>query len=495
MSWLPNDLTLSYPGGRPYYSASKVETSDWPSCPVKVGIDARRARVNGEAPEAPFDSLLVASIKTAIDALITGRRVDADTALARAQATYAARHPGIRAFLDTAMENYLDFIESREAVVGPLTYRDFSHRRIVTSDFDVKMWAPVFTDLNGRAEVHRLRYGKARGDATEWATAVAWIASNGMPATVFEVGLTAGLERVLLDSVAPEEVHRRFESEVLPRLREAHAATNPVAGSDCAECKAAPACGALIHVDAFRGLRDSVASVRALSASDLNRYRSCPASWYLRSMRLPSDAATGEALERGARVHEWIAERHVADEACTGALASAEGIEAGDMPMLRAHAEGCDRPEGRSIAVEETLVAWDDGAHLVLYLKPDELFVRGDTLVLREIKTTEKVILLDSETAARDEYSDVLAWWLAVVRGGLAQHFGASRGEVELEVLTPAGGVRYAFAADDPSTDYLVEGWLLDVPDAWMNDNSWLPNPGPRCADCTVARWCEFGNP
>lgn len=493
MSWVPSGLTLNYPGARPYYSASNVETSDWSSCPVKVGIGARRARVDGEAAGAPFDSLLVANIKAAIDGLLAGRTVDAETGLARARATYATRHPGVRAFLDAAMENYLDFLDSREAVTGPLTYCDFSHRRTVTSDFEVKMWAPVFTDPQGNPEVHRLRYGEARRDVTEWAVAVAWIVGKEKPATVIEVGLTAGSEQVLLDSAEPGEIHKRFEVEVLPRLREAHSATDPVPGSDCSDCKAAPACEALIPVDAFRGLRDSVASVRALSASDLRVYRSCPAAWYLHSIRLPKTPLTGEALERGRRVHEWIAQQHSSGRSCPGVLADASAVEPGDLPLLRAHADFCDRSGWSPVSVEETLVAWDDRAQLVLYLKPDELYLRGDTLVLREIKTTDKVVLHQSQTAARDEYADVLAWWLAILSGGLAEYFGATRAEVELEVLTPAGGARYTFPTDDTSSDYVVNGWLLDAPDAWMNDTSWLPNPGPRCASCDVARWCEYG--
>lgn len=225
----------------------------------------------------------------------------------------------------------------------------------------------------------------------------------------------------------------------------------------------------------------------------LIRYGTCPAKAFIRAQHLPVAGGLSEAAERGVRVHRWIADTHESLLSCPEALLIAGTEVSEDDPYLEAHASVCDRAGLTGLASEQTLVGWDSQIRDVIFMKPDELLMRDDgTLVLREIKTTTNLAALDPDIAWQ-QFSDAVTWWIVVLRGGLVQHFGVARGQVELEVLTPGGAAVHVLSSDNPSVVFRVSGWSLGVPTMWLADREFQANPGVQCGQCEVIQWCTAG--
>lgn len=491
MSWQPDGIAVRL-GSHRAFSLSDAETSSYQRCPARAGIVARTAQVRERVESAPFNTLLIAMLKDVVAALAEGRRRgDRDGGLAWAARTYQSQHPGLREFLDVASLNYLEFLEEREQTVGRLTYVDHSHRRSLAEKVALKLWAPVYRTAEGGIEVHRLRNRTAKSAPTNWASGAAWVVADRQPVTVIEFGLSDGTAVVHCDSVMPDVIEQAHWTTVRPALRDLDRATDLVPGSDCAKCPAVAVCPAVIPMDVFLESSDAASWVRSVSESDLARFKLCPAKAFMRHHNLPSESTLDEAALRGIRVHEWIAAQHTTTVPCAGAQEEAEADEV-ERTLLAAHAEQCDRGGRETLHREETLVGRDGATGTVIFMKPDEVARRGDTLVLREIKTTSSEAVLDRD-AALQRYGDAVAWWLACLRGGLREHFGAARAQVELEVLTARGGAIHIVPADGPEAEFIVQGWLLDTPTLWLSDNEHLPNPGAYCGQCEYLRWCKAG--
>jgi hypothetical protein len=491
MAWQPQGISAQLLDNAAF-SLSDLEDTDYPPCPARVGIKARKGWVRGSPDQEPFGNLLTALIKEVVVALAQGRSSDPDGGLARAARTYRACQPLVREFLDIAALNYLEFLEAREAKVGRLTYLDYFHRRDIAPSVSLKLWSPVYETERGTKEIHRLRYGSARSDSHTWATGAAWIAGRGAAVTVIEFGLTSGSACVLHDASAPDVIQSLLNASVVPTLRTLFSETHHVPGSHCVSCDAVSVCPALIPLDLLGGQPDATPWVRSLSESDLARYRVCPAKSLAKSLHLPSEQDFTEAIARGARVHGWIADRHASGTPCADyLLIEGTGFEEDD-PYITAHAALCDRHDSQIISSEVTLVGWDAGLADVVFMKPDEILVRNGSLFLREIKTTTNAGALDA-AAAWQQYADVSTWWLTVLGGGLATYFGFERAVVELEVLTPAGGAIHQLSSDEEEAMFRVAGWRLDTPALWTSDRAFIATPGPQCSSCEVVRWCRVG--
>ncbi len=492
MAWSPAGIPANV-GTRAAFSLSDVEASDYPRCPANVGIKARGGWLEHGPSQEPFDDLLIARIKEVVLAIVQTRGSDADGGLARARATHEGRHPLVREFLDTAALNYLEFLESRESQVGPLTYIDYSHRRDLAPEVSLKLWAPVYQTQDGSREVHRLRYNEARAEAGHWSTGAAWVVNRQVHAvTVVEFGLGSGSEAVLQDCAEPEAVRTSMDTTLVPDLRTLYVANHRVPGSHCVGCKAVSHCPDLIQMDLFDGAVDDTPWVRSLSEADLSRYRTCPATALAKSLHLPTQVAFPESMARGVRIHRWIADRHAGTIPCADALlVDGTGFEE-DAPYLDAHAANCDRGVSTTLSLEETLVGWDAHMADVIFMKPDEVLLRDGVLVLREIKTSESAAALEADVAWA-QFADVTAWWLSVLAGGLTAHFGATHAVLELEVLTPVGGAVHQLTTHQDEARFQVAGWRLDTPAHWLADRGFLPNPGPQCPRCEFLRWCKEG--
>lgn len=494
MTWHPAGLDV-FLGSVPRFAASDVEEGQFPQCPDRVGISARFGKSDTAPETEPFGQGMIARLRDIVEALARGRDSDADGGLKRAAETYRDQHAGVRAFLDMAALNYLEFLEAREVEVGRLTYVGHSCWRPVESGVvELKLWAPVYRSASGSREVHRLRYGSAKSEVTNWALVAAWIVSEGrFDVSVVEVGLLDGTESVLLSDASPTEIEEAHQEVTLPRLRRMYGETGRVpSANNCARCLAVTQCGDVIPLDLFAGQKDATPWLRVASQSVLDRHARCPAHGYLRSRYLPREAQWFGAADRGIRIHEWIAQAHDSDESCRERLES-QVPPGDDLPYLRAHVEQCDRSGRATLAVERAIVGWDAGTGNVIDMRPDEVCRLDDgTLVLRELKTTENAALLDRD-AAFDHYASFAQWWLAVLSGGLVGHFGATGGVLELEVLTPDGGAVHRFNLADSTTQFWMEGWAVDTPALWLGDRAFEPLPGPQCEFCDMGRWCPEG--
>lgn len=460
---------------------------------MRVGVSARKGRARDQPPEQPFDETLIAAIHDVVEALAKGRVNDSDGGLKRAAATYAHRHSALREFLDTASLNYLEFLEAREQLVGPLTYESYFGRRDIAGGVSLKLWAPVYKSMTGIREVHRLRYGAAKDEVTTWAHGAAWITSaDGASVSVVEVGLADASDFALFEAETRDSILGAHESVTLPRLRDVYVGDRPVPGSDCSRCLAVAVCPAPIPMNMFASMSDATGWVRSLSASSLAQHKLCPAKEFIKSQHLPGQSEPPEAAKRGIRIHRLIAAAHASDLDCRESF-SKIALDPGDDPYIEAHIDVCDRRGRTTVTLEQTLVGWDSKVGDVIYMKPDELQLRDDgVLVLREIKTTEKPVAMDPDLAW-EQFADITTWWFAALRGGLLRHYDATNAEVELEVLTPHGGIIHSMGLDDPGVDLRIEGWLMEGPALWLGDDEHNANPGPQCEGCDVIRWCKEG--
>lgn len=491
VTWSPVGIDIRV-GRETSFSLSDVEESSFPRCPARVGTDARQGYTAVRPSRQPFAETLISRIKGIVEAIQQGRKCDNDSGLDRASRTYQACHPTIRSFLDTASINYLEFLEARETLVGPLTYIDYSFNRNVAVEVSMKLWAPVYETTAGSREVHRLRYGHAKLESSTWADGAAWIVGDGgAPVSVVECGLGDASEALVLDSALETEIGERHRVHTLPILRETYKANVPIPGPDCVRCRLVQVCPKIVPILIDAAFADSTPWARGLSQSDLTLYRTCPSKYFMKSQNLPADREFSEQASRGIRIHAKIAARHRDGLSCDP-LANSDDPE--DEPFLSAHASVCDRTGPKSLAIERTLVGWDATLGDVIFMKPDEIRLQDDgTLILRDIKTTDNPLVLEAEFAW-EQYADATTWWIALLKGGLMRFFGATRAEIHLEVLTPLGGTVHRIDLDDPTTDFRLEGWKLDTISLWLSDRDHFPSPHvQKCSQCEFLRWCREG--
>lgn len=495
MTWEPNGVVLRSEGERPAYSVSAVEETSYARCPLRVGLQARRAQPDSPVATEPFEESLTARFKDIVVAIAQTRRQGPESALRVAGLTFR-NFPRLDIYLQKAAENYLEFLEAREERVGPLTYVDYSLRAVVTVDFDTKLWAPVFTRADGTIEIHRLRQGSAKASHDPWAVAAAWIATRRDPrppaVSVIEVGLVDGTECVVVNEQPPEALHQAFGSEPLHSLRRAHQDLAPISCGDCSSCAAVACCNAPIAVDMLQGEVDVNPWLRSLSASDLRLHSQCPRRWFLKSRHLPRESEMSPEMQRGILVHERIADVHAAGAACDANLLD-DVSDPIAQAMLAGHVTTCTT-DLDPVTIEQTLTLWDSNANLVMYMKPDEVLRDGEALVIRERKTTTKGHLVNDRTAARDEFHTVIAWSLAALGGGLASHFGATRSRVELEVLTPEGSAVHQFEVGSAESNAQVAAWIDGDVAPWLLDTDWPTKASPACESCDFRRWCPEGS-
>jgi hypothetical protein len=443
----------------------------------------------------------------------TRRGDDLPTALRMGKVTFVTQHPGVRVYLEHALDNYFDYHESRETVLGPL--RMITDWTVVEKapNVSIAAWGPLYEAEDGSREVRRLRVGKAHDEPTVWlpfAAHSAALAAGQRPATrifVTEIGLLDASTALLVDGISPEEAERWWEDEGRPVARAATGGTARITGSCCADCKATTACPDLVRVNGAVQMSTPGPWLRTVSALDLAVYHECAARWFLeRHHHLPAEREGNAGLLRGTAVHAWLEWAHSRAVPCTHedlpnpvdvtATQLAEwALEAEDyeaaFPYLFAHVDTCPL-SGRTLSpltAEETLFTYDADADVVPVVKPDAMWREGDTLIAREYKSTEDP-LPEDEDEARDRFGPLLPWLLTLLERGLMQHFGCSNAVVELEVITPAGARVYKFSTDDVVLMKFARRRIKSLSGAWHQDQTFATHSGPHCERCPVRRWC-----
>jgi len=425
-------------------------------------------------------------------------------------------HPGIRVFVEHALESYLDAHDELATANGPLTF--WRHDPVTgtgAAKRRLTVWAPLYVDGKGLREVRRTRFGSARpgGKTGVWAAVAAHVAATTLPAgettrvRVVEIGLLDGSTQVLFDGT-PEDVRLAYETSAKDGIARLVDGTSLVPGRQCGACKMAGFCPACGRLDGHLGQDTPGVETRSVSASDLEVYQTCPAQWFLRQSNLPREYSDHPAATRGRLVHAWLRAAHARGTTCTAAEVPPPGtahdhvggLSPADYeiayPYLVAHLGHClMRPDVSMAILDRDLYGYDLPADVVVAARPDLLLVRADGVpVLRETKTTDKP-LPEKEAEAYDRWFQV-AWDIGLLASGAGAVLGSPEpAVVELEVLTPAGGHVYRWHLDNAAVVGMARTEVASRAEDWHHDKAWVASPGPHCGWCPVSRWCPSADP
>jgi hypothetical protein len=415
----------------------------------------------------------------------------------------------LRAYVSLAVDNILDAHESITAEVGRLRLLP-GEPWTGTVTRKLTVWAPLYETDDRVREIRRFRLGSARADedSNRWSLIAAFVAANSRLADppghvrVVEIGALDGSVAILFNGTA-DEARSAFadtgRSLAVATAEEDHV----VPCRSCGECKAAGSCHSLISVDGMLGQAGRGHSSRSVSPRDLEQYGTCPAQWLLDScLHLPSEVGGGDGAARGLAVHRWLQAAHSRGVPCTradlpvpgsrlgladGWLAEAEYEAA--YPFILQHVGQCPLAEDATlILADDNVYGYDHNAEIVPAIRPDLMYRAGDRLVIREFKTAEQPY----ESGKADAYEKHLqiAFDITMLNAGLARHYGAASGTVEVELLTAAGRSVWTWDAGDPAVAAVAVGTVSRAIADWHEDSIWTTKPGPHCAWCPVRRWC-----
>lgn len=462
-------------------------------------------RRKGASPHFPLGAVLDLTVAAA-----TRAELQAPTARAawlRQQAKSA--HPRHRSYIEQAVEALLDLFSALNETDGPYTIRDTNLSWTGARGGSLTTWGLNLEGPEGLREAWHLRVGSARPAAGSDAMSAVQTAKvlreqvwsdPCRRVRVRDVGAADGTATTWVDATTVEVDHA-YDNALRPALMTLlDPAPAPVPGFACARCDVAHSCESLPRVDGALGQKQSTSWRRSVSATDLERYARCPAAWHYRyEMHLPHDEVGSDALVRGAAVQEWLKARHSRGVPCTPAdLADHAGLDLeafqSAVPYLTNHIDRCPltAPGTRVIVNDETLHCYDQMADIVVVTKPDLLLSRGQTLVIRETKSSATV----SAAATRSEISSrYLQVHLGLVLAeALAAAYGCTEALMELELLTPAGAQVWSWRTSAPVEMQVAKDDVSQRVQNWLADTSWDPRPSPICAYCDVASWCDVAD-
>jgi hypothetical protein len=159
------------------------------------------------------------------------------------------------------------------------------------------------------------------------------------------------------------------------------------------------------------------------------------------------------------------------------------------LPLLRQHVPYCGAGDGDLLAVDDNLFGYDSAADVVVVAKPDLLRRRDRTLIVREVKTTTKALPTD-EAIARDQFDDVVYWFMSLLVGGWITYYGCDDAQVELEILRADSAALFTFRSTDEDVTDIAQLRMDERVTDWHTDTTWPARPGPVCSFCPVAQWC-----
>ncbi|GIJ35051.1 hypothetical protein Vse01_41990 [Micromonospora sediminimaris] len=498
-------------------SASDAESAAGErSCPLNLALKVRPETIpetgGWRSRKGPF---ALGSLAEAIKRVgrLTNRGSELWSSVEAQKRLFIDLHDGVRQFFEHGLDRYFEYHEAREEAIGQLHFLDGWVELLKGPDAKLAAWAFLYETSDGLREIRRLRHSNAQVAATPWAYVAAHAAGEYASRTpvqriwVTEIGLVDGIEHHILDGISRDDARILYEERARPNVFAAIRGEERVPGRCCGECKFTGSCESLVRVDGFLQVREPGPWTRSVSASDLEGYERCPAQWYMeRLVHLPRIEEGNQALLRGLAVHRWIAEAHSRGVPCSPddlpdpadldrlSLVGGGEIDPADYelayPFLRSHIECCplQSNDARSLTAERTLYAYDGIADVVVATKSDAYWKSDDTLTMREIKTVQvQPVATDDEI-----FSTYLAvaWDLVALEAGLARHYGAIHGEVQLEILSPESAVVHSYSTQDFMIMSMARGRVRRLARRWLADTQWDSLPGPGCSRCSVRRWC-----
>lgn len=432
-------------------------------------------------------------------------------ALAEQMAHHPSLHPGVKAYIPHAVENYLDAHDEIAALHSEMQYITMDP---VTGDSrrQLKVWAPLYRAADGTREIRRLRTSAARSSKgpqdDRWTMVAAYIASKLQMKTapairVVEVGLHDGSTEIVFQGT-PDEVRARYDEYVRPVIQGLLQPGDYRPGQSCQKCKLAGCCPSLRDLTGCLGQKRPGPHTRSVSAADLELYSKCAARWYLEWVcLLPREYSSSDAAERGTLIHTWLAQAHARGTRCTeadltpyddegtftGTLTESQYAKAHD--FLVAHARSCALDsEWETISIESPVYGYDAAADVVIASQPD-MVCRDSSgrIIVHETKTTTEM-----PADKKDAFDRFFAVpWLINMAGTDKDVFGESHvlPRVELEVITPKDSRKFVWDLEhDDDTVRMAHADVRRRAGAWNRDITWSSAPGPQCTWCPVRRWC-----
>lgn len=421
-------------------------------------------------------------------------------------------HRLLRPYATAAVTNILEAHWDIEDEIGPLQLFQ-ADPSIGTVSRTLTVWGPLYRTEDGVREVRRYRLGTAHVEPTPedrlWTHTAAQVAA-GYPSRdtpvrirVVEIGAADGSIAVLFDG-SPDDADAEFSAEAKQVAGSLGDLAIAEPGRECAGCKVAGACDALIPVPEVLGQATKGYASRSVAPSELDRYRRCPAQWFLTSeAKVPREAEYSGAQTRGLLVHTWLEAAHARGVGCSAEDLPAPGgdiglaaavMDAADYaiahPYLWHHVSSCPlATDGVEYVASETAIhGFDHDAEVIAVTKPDLVFRVGDRLVAREVKTTATL----PAGGADDVYADNLQvpFLLSMLAAGVAEAHGCTTATVEVEMLTPDTGEIYAWDLEEPRLAEAVKADVAAAARDWHMDAEWSTRPGAHCAWCPVRQWC-----
>ena len=489
----------------------------------------------------PFEDVPIGMVRDALyDILAKGTDIDQAIAAREADArrdiadpTRAVLRAGIEGYLATLAELGRDGDLPTDTVVREFTAIDtldgadpdrlewygwglmHTSRDSAIREYHLLTWSRAGTRERSAASL--AVYARIAADAINVHDGTAWweprVENSAQPrpgreVRVREIGLLDRSSSLrYADTV---EAAREFFAASVPPALGILAGGSYQATARCASCALRNACPGVPRMPGVLGVIGEATWPRSFSPSDLSHGRHCTHQVFLgRTLGLPGlRGEPTDAMQRGSDVHAWLELAHGRREPCTTEDLPVDTLSpiAAELgwsleryiarrPYLVSHLDTCAlaRYDADAAFPETTLGAWDTDVDIVMSTRADLVIADGDSAIVRETKTVYDTddTLTDSQLLQR--YPQV-ALTLCMLADGLDALTGQlldppRPARVELEFLTIDGSHVRSFDATDAETVVTARAHIGEALDRLLYDPP-VPQPGPWCSWCPVARWC-----
>jgi hypothetical protein len=512
------------------------------SCPQRLAMKVRP----GLVPVEPVprnrtrpSTYALGPVEKVLDRRAFDRRLDGEAALAAWKASEARRHHNAHGrWVEHAVLHYLKAEENIDSglraegtAVEPVSHHWARTRKLAVEGRLIHHEETVTGrrfDGPGIRELRLIRYGSVEDrapDGPEVGLAAGVVAGARrvlggkwevggyrlgvhLPVErvrVVEIGLLDGTHNVIFDGTA-SEAHTVYTNDTEARLWRSAGGGDYVPGDDCGTCPLLGRCPAVPSVPGLLGVAEPGPHRKTWSVSTGRSYVRCPAPVHLGDLRLPKhkEAEETPATMRGRVVHDWIEAQHRREprQSCSPHDADGEhGVpeKTCDLPSKEAalavqmagdHALTCPLAapsEALDVHPEETVVAFDPTADVLVIAKADLLYRTEEGWVLRETKTARRA----DEGGLLERHAQLALGVLLSAHGALPGGAGGCR--VELERLTAAGPMLREFVVADPVIVARARRAVTSLVEGWLKDETYKERPGQACASCSFVRWCPGG--
>lgn len=327
-----------------------------------------------------------------------------------------------------------------------------------------------------------------------------------------ELAVLDGSQKLIYDSPVSDVIFD--EADLFQEIEKRLAGGLQKVSTDCLKCKAQTVCPSLPTKAGVLGVINRADRPKSFSPSKLNSYLRCNHAYFLQhELALPAvPKLSTAAQERGMLIHEWLEQAHSRNIKCSKSdispVANNESIfkilnwtqlqvEA-TYEYLKQHLKSCPIKNDSESVHEVDMWVMDSDAWVLVGTRPDLLYTDKNTLVWREVKTTDKKLDLSLD-AYLDMYSQIS---LAIVLMSRVKNLPnlkpawneLAKRRVELEIVTKEDVQVIKFDISDSEITTAAWKKLAQQADRWIEDKAFIPSQNPPCNWCAYSQWCEFAH-